>query len=153
MTDSVSSDPVISNTGSAPVTVAETDGDTSMTPASSCSADVTDGAQTRYDSTSSPKPAAGAGAAQPVKDLFFHTPPEVPTQEGPKGIRYDFNDGARVLLPKGKWHVRITDEDSGNILFACDADEGWVVSTKKYFVRFGLKVFARDGGGGGGGGV
>ena len=64
------------------------------------------------------------------------------------GIRYDFNDGARVLLPKGKWHVRITDEDSGNILFACDADEGWVVSTKKYFVRFGLKVFARDGGGG-----
>lgn len=26
--------------------------------------------------------------------------PAVPTQEGPLGIRYDFNDGARVLLPR-----------------------------------------------------
>jgi ADP-heptose:LPS heptosyltransferase len=59
------------------------------------------------------------------------------------GIRYDFNDGARVLLPKGEWHVRIEDAESGNIIFACDADEGWVVSTKKYYVPFIIRVWIR----------
>ncbi|RUS67342.1 Glycosyltransferase TibC [Saezia sanguinis] len=70
-------------------------------------------------------------------------PPAIPTQEGAEGIRYDFNDGARVLLPKGQWHVEIIDAESGNILFACDSDEGWVQSTKKYYVRFILRVWRR----------
>ncbi len=73
----------------------------------------------------------------------FVAPPAVPTQRGPEGILYDFNDGARVLLPKGQWHVEIWDEDTGNILFACDPDEGWVTSTKKFHVRFRVKVFKR----------
>ncbi len=38
-------------------------------------------------------------------DPLFVPPPATPTQEGPRGIRYDFNDGARVLLPHGAWHV------------------------------------------------
>jgi autotransporter strand-loop-strand O-heptosyltransferase len=33
--------------------------------------------------------------------------------------------------------------ESGNILFACDSDEGWVVSTKKYFVSFAVKIWER----------
>lgn len=52
--------------------------------------------------------------------MTFILPPEMPTQEGGKGVLYDFNDGARVLLPKGEWHVNIIDEESGNILFSCD---------------------------------
>ena len=48
--------------------------------------------------------------------------PAIPTQEGPMGIRFDFNDGARVLLPKGKWHVQIEDDETDNIIFACDAE-------------------------------
>ncbi len=103
-----------------------------------------EGMQQDYDGTV-PTDVAVA-AANPIvdpNDLFFKNPSEVPTQEGPLGIRYDFNDGARVLLPKGQWHVMLTDEESGNILFACDADEGWVVSTKKYFVQFGIKVWIR----------
>ncbi|GHV52453.1 autotransporter strand-loop-strand O-heptosyltransferase [Deltaproteobacteria bacterium] len=83
-----------------------------------------------------------AGAAV-VPDPFFIPPPELPTQTGPKGVRYDFNDGARVWLPQGQWHVEIHDGESGNIIFACDADEGWVVSTKKYYVPFVIKIWER----------
>ena len=77
------------------------------------------------------------------KDPFRSPPPQTPTQEGPRGIRYDFNDGARVLLPQGAWHVELEDDESGNILFACDADEGWVTSTKKYYVPFHIRVWDR----------
>ena len=84
----------------------------------------------------------GAIAAAPA-DPFFVPVTGIPTQEGPRGIRYDFNDGARVLLPPGAWHVRIEDDESGNILFACDAEEGWVRSAKKYYVPFRIRVWDR----------
>ena len=74
----------------------------------------------------------------------FQVPvPAVPTQEGPMGIRFDFNDGARVLLPKGKWHVQLEDAESDNIIFACDTEEGWVLSTKKYYIPFRIKVWVQ----------
>lgn len=73
----------------------------------------------------------------------FINPPDIPSCKGPEGVFYDFNDGARVLLPEGKWHVRLLDADSGNLLFSCDADNGWVVSNKKYFVRFQIQIFHR----------
>lgn len=71
----------------------------------------------------------------------FATPPEFPTCAGPEGILFDFNYGARVYLPEGKWHVILLDDDSGNVLFSCDSDGGWVASTKKYYVRFRIQVF------------
>lgn len=37
-------------------------------------------------------------------------------QQGPEGILYDFNDGARLLLPAGDWRVEISDDETGNIL-------------------------------------
>lgn len=79
---------------------------------------------------------------QPI-DPFFVPPPEVPTQKGPRGILFDFNDGARVLLPQGKWHVQLEDDNSGNILFSCDTEKGWVVSSKKYYVPFRIRVWDR----------
>jgi autotransporter strand-loop-strand O-heptosyltransferase len=82
-------------------------------------------------------------AVIPQDPVAFVQPPELPTQSGPMGIRYDFNDGARVWLPNGQWHVEIRDEDTDNVLFSCDADEGWVTSAKKFFVRFNIKVFQR----------
>ena len=91
-----------------------------------------------------PKDAALAAGAKQKGDPFFLPAPEIPTQEGSRGIRYDFNDGARVLLPQGQWHVQIEDDESGNILFACDADGGWVVSTKKYYVPFRVRVWDRN---------
>lgn len=71
----------------------------------------------------------------------FPTPPEFPTCAGPEGILFDFNYGARVYLPEGKWHVILMDDDSGNILFSCDSEGGWVTSNKKYYVRFRIQVF------------
>ena len=102
--------------------------------------------------------AANTSAAQSPKDVtaavategkpnpqnpFLIEIPSIPTQEGPMGIRFDFNDGARVLLPKGKWHVQIEDDESDNIIFACDADEGWVLSNKKYYIPFRIRVWVR----------
>ena len=78
-----------------------------------------------------------------MTDSFQLPSPEVPTLVGPRGIRFDFNDGARVLLPKGEWHVQIEDEDSGNVLFACDVESGWVLSKKKYYVPFRIRVWDR----------
>ena len=71
----------------------------------------------------------------------FPTPPEFPTCAGPEGILFDFNYGARVYLPEGKWHVILMDDESGNILFSCDSEGGWVTSNKKYYVRFRIQVF------------
>lgn len=42
------------------------------------------------------------------------------TQAGPAGIRFDFNQGARIVVPpleEGKWRVRLCDLDTDNILF------------------------------------
>lgn len=79
----------------------------------------------------------------PAQNPFLLAVPAIPTQEGPMGIRYDFNDGARVLLPKGKWHVQLEDAESDNIIFSCDTDEGWVLSAKKYYIPFRIKVWIR----------
>ncbi len=71
----------------------------------------------------------------------FVLPPEQPSMAGPCGIRYDFNDGARVLLPEGRWRVALLDDDSGNVLFRCETGAGWVTSAKKCFVRFRIQVW------------
>lgn len=93
----------------------------------------------RYDSVSPPS----MSAVIPQDRVAFVEPSELPTQFGLMGIRYDFNDGARVWLPNGQWHVEIRDADTGNVLFSCDTDEGWVTSAKKFFVRFNIKVYQR----------
>ena len=60
----------------------------------------------------------GAGADRSAAD--------VPTQEGPKGLRYDFNDGCRVAMPQSDhpWRVRLSDLDTGNILFETELKSG-----------------------------
>lgn len=73
--------------------------------------------------------------------VSFANPPAFPSCTGPEGIQFDFNYGARVYLPEGKWHVVLMDDDSGNILFSCDSEGGWVTSNKKYYVRFRIQVF------------
>jgi autotransporter strand-loop-strand O-heptosyltransferase len=67
------------------------------------------------------------------------------TQEGPHGIRYDFNVGARILLPSGaKWHLTLRDLDTGNILFDTHNEGASVSSAKRFYVRFGIDIW-RDG--------
>ena len=75
-------------------------------------------------------------------------PPEaaIPTLVGPRDIRFDFNQGARIVLPprtEGEWHVRLRDLDTGNILFESRNQGARVASSKRFYVRFRLEV--RDG--------
>lgn len=71
----------------------------------------------------------------------FIDAPEQPTIPGPEGIRYDFNDGARVWLPEGDWCVQLSDEGTGNIIFNGTVTGGWVNSVKKYFIPFRITVW------------
>lgn len=81
---------------------------------------------------------------KPTKSPYPGVAP-TPTQVGPEGIRYDFNEGCRVLLPKpasGTWHIRLTDLDTGNTLFEkTGLGEAFVRSAKRWFVRFGIQVW------------
>ncbi|WP_063750843.1 autotransporter strand-loop-strand O-heptosyltransferase [Paraburkholderia nodosa] len=66
----------------------------------------------------------------------------VPEQEGPEGIRFDFNYGCRVQVPRDGWRVRMFDIDTGNQVFDDTLLAGEVAaSRRKYFVRFWVEVF------------
>jgi len=85
---------------------------------------------------------------QPVASAAARTgpyPPPAgqPTQSGPHGIRFDFNNGARVVLPPrtaGKWQVCLRDLDTGNILFQSENQGAVVSSAKRFYVRFRIEV-------------
>ena len=83
-----------------------------------------------------------SAVGKPDEKWAYPLPASDPTQLGPRGVRFDFNLGARVQLPEGGGlKVRIRDLDTGNILFESGSDARWVASSKRYFVRFRLEVF------------
>jgi autotransporter strand-loop-strand O-heptosyltransferase len=105
------------------------------------------------DATSEASAAAPDGAPPPASKRAYPAPAEVPTQQGAKGLRFDFNDGCRVLLPESDhpWRVRLSDLDTGNILFETELKAGHVNSTKRYYLRprveawqAGERVFVHD---------
>ncbi|MGJ5216126.1 autotransporter strand-loop-strand O-heptosyltransferase [Bradyrhizobium oligotrophicum] len=71
-------------------------------------------------------------------------PSAVPTQDGPQGLRFDFNDGCRVMLPDNgqPWRVRLSDLETANVLFDVELRSGHVNSSKRYFVPFRLEVWS-----------
>jgi len=80
--------------------------------------------------------------SEPPPKRSYPDPARIPTQEGPKGVRFDFNQGCRILLADSEhpWQVRISDLDTANILFQTELKSGWVASSKRYFRRFRLEV-------------
>ncbi|MHC2251901.1 hypothetical protein ACVILK_001593 [Bradyrhizobium embrapense] len=82
-----------------------------------------------WSNADAPKPAYPAAA-------------KLPTQVGPKGLRFDFNDGARIVCPHGEqpWKARIRDIDTGNVLFETESAGGYVNSSKRYDIRFGIEI-------------
>jgi autotransporter strand-loop-strand O-heptosyltransferase len=96
------------------------------------------------------EPEASASRRQSTKSSF-PPPAALPTQVGPRDIRFDFNHGARVLLPthsEGSWRVRLRDLDTGNVLFQSDNKGAFVRSAKRFYVRFGVEVWDVDEAGG-----
>src|SRR5262245_52628552 len=89
-------------------------------------------------------PAEGSGSA-PIKRAY-PAPSDLPTQVGPKGLLFDFNDGCRVHLPESEhpWRVRLTDLDTGNVLFETELKAGRVNSSKRYYIRFRLEAWQNN---------
>ncbi len=88
-----------------------------------------------------------SGPPEPDKKQPYPPPANLPTQLGPAGIRFDFNHGARVILPNrttGKWRVRLRDLDTGNILFQSENQGAYVSSSKRFYVRFSVDVWDLD---------
>ena len=87
-------------------------------------------------------PPAEPSAPAPVKRAY-PAPAELPTQKGPKGLLFDFNDGCRVALPESDhpWRVRLSDMDTGNVLFETTLKAGRINSSKRYFVRVRLEAW------------
>lgn len=93
-------------------------------------------------------PSGGADPAAPIASPY-PAPAKLPTQLGPEGIRFDFNLGARVLLPQrtvGRWRVRLEDLDTANVLFQSENQGALVNSTKRWFIRFRIQVWSLDDG-------
>ena len=88
---------------------------------------------------------AGSASAPAVKPAY-PPPADIPTQEGPSGLRFDFNGGCRVMFPETEhpWRVELRDLDTGNILFQTELKGGRVNSSKRYFVRFRLEVWQQN---------
>lgn len=77
----------------------------------------------------------------------YPLPAAAPTQPGPEGIRFDFNQGCRVFLPNrlsGLWRIRLRDLNTGNILFESENKGALVSSAKRWFIRFSLEVWSID---------
>ena len=100
-------------------------------------------------SPAKPRPARvhppAAGALSPTDSKSPYPPPAPePTQAGPNGIRFDFNNGCRVQLPKrakGSWRIRLRDLDTGNILFESENQGATISSSKRWFIRFRIEVW------------
>src|SRR5271167_1080590 len=88
---------------------------------------------------SAPEAASASGDKRP-----YPPPAETPTQTGSLGIRFDYNDGCRVLLPEGKWRIRLSDTDTGNILFQTTLGSGRINSSKRYFLRCRIEVWSDE---------
>jgi len=103
--------------------------------------------------SSAAPPQSGSGSEGQLPD-FIANLPTVPTQKAIDGIRFDFNDGLRVCLPKGAKSYRIRFVDLDNKFTAFDittkpspenAEEPtWIVSTRKYYIRFRLIISEPD---------
>ncbi|GBR54011.1 autotransporter strand-loop-strand O-heptosyltransferase [Acetobacter pomorum] len=94
-------------------------------------------------SASAQQQSAGSEKTDGKATTPYVNPALQPTQVGPEGILFDFNLGARVVLPErseGKWRVILRDLDTGNILFINDNAGATVHSAKRYYVRFRIEV-------------
>jgi autotransporter strand-loop-strand O-heptosyltransferase len=89
-----------------------------------------------------PSASSPVSTATAAEKRAYPAPAPVPTQDGSHGVRFDFNDGARVVCPQSEhpWKIRLRDLDTGNILFETEFLAGHVNSSKRYYIRFDVEV-------------
>ena len=62
-------------------------------------------------------------------------------ETGIKGVLLDFNCGLRLQIPRGKFHVRISDGASGVILFDEAVEATTLISMEKYFIEWEIAIW------------
>lgn len=61
-----------------------------------------------------------------------------------EGIQVDFNGGVRVNVPKGNFHVKISDAVSKVVAFDGDVSEQTLVSAEKYLIFWQVEIYKDD---------
>lgn len=78
-------------------------------------------------------------------DVFYHSlcvyAGTVVGETGIPGLKIDFRAGLRLEVPKGKFHVRLSDGESGKVLLEEDVSETLLVSIEKYFIPWHVEVW------------
>ncbi len=69
---------------------------------------------------------------------------EILGETGIEGLRLDFNNGLRLQVPQGHWHVIIRDYDSGMVFFDQDVSSVVLISMAKYYIHWQIEIY-RDG--------
>ena len=85
---------------------------------------------------------------QHPQNKIYGDVPSIPVLDAVEGIKFDFNDGIRILFPhNGKeYHVTFTDIDTGIILYSADTVPGaYVTSVKKFYIKFRLIIHNKGG--------
>ena len=59
---------------------------------------------------------------------------EIAGETGIEGLKLDFNNGLRLQIPDGNWHVTIQDYDSGIVFFDQDVSKIILISIEKYYI-------------------
>ena len=57
------------------------------------------------------------------------------------GVRLDFNNGLRLQIPAGRFHVRISDYDSGMVFFDEDVQEKILISAEKFYIHWQIDIW------------
>jgi len=104
---------------------------------------MSDMSTTTADTSAATAPISAVSSPSLEKRAYPGAAP-MPTQNGTHGIRFDFNDGCRVVLPEGQWHLRLRDIDTGNILYETDIGAGRINSSKRYYLRCRIEVWSGE---------
>jgi autotransporter strand-loop-strand O-heptosyltransferase len=99
----------------------------------------------QIDEPTSAQESGEAPTEKPEKRPYA-PPAALPTQEGPNGLRFDYNDGCRIVVPSGDapWRLRLSDIETGNVLFETTIRAGRVSSAKRYFVPIRIEAWQND---------
>ena len=62
-------------------------------------------------------------------------------ETGIPGLKIDFKRGLRIRIPKGNWHVRITDFDTETLFFDDDVSDLQLVSMEKYYIHWSIEIW------------
>ena len=60
---------------------------------------------------------------------------------GLQGVKLDFNLGFRLEVPAGNWHAKISDFDSGEIVFDKDISDVRLHSLESYYINWHVELF------------